>query len=413
MRQIYTGIDIGSDSIKIVVSEFINNKFYILASASKKTKGIKKGLIINPQELIETLREALSEIEKSIGVKINEAIITIPSNERILEIVSSSVVIGEKEVSGNDIVNVLYKAAIDNKKENYELVSIMPIVFNIDGNGNYRDPKGQKGKELEAKAVIASIPSKIVYEFLKVFVECNVEVSDIVISGIADYFELKSDNTKGTLGAIINVGSETTDISIFNKGILIKNSIINLGSKNIDKDIAYIYNLELDVSKELKEKFAVCSRRYADANDLIEAKSKEKENTTINQYEITEIVESRVNEILNLAKKEINDLTKRKLSYIIITGGISDLVGFSYIVENIFGINASTHLNSTIGIRSNKYSTSMGMIKYFHEKMELRNKKNSLLNEEKINEMMINKRSIIELSEDTLIGKIFGSFIND
>ena len=115
-----------------------------------------------------------------------------------------------------------------------------------------------------------------------------------------------------SLGAVINIGSDKIDVSIFNKGIIIKEENIDLGSKNIDKDISYIYGVDLTTSRTLKENFAVCSRRYADVNDVLEIETKSGDKIIINQYEISEVVESRVVELLKLAKKQINNLTKEK-----------------------------------------------------------------------------------------------------
>ena len=215
------------------------------------------------------------------------------------------------------------------------------------------------------------------------------------------------------MGAIINIGYSKTNVSIFNKGIIIKDSIINLGSKNIDKDISYIYGVDLNSAKELKEKFSLSSRRYADINEVLEFSLNDNEKLTINQYEITEIVEARIVELLKLAKKEINNLTKRKISYIIVTGGITELMGFSYVVENILGINASTFNDTTIGIRNNKYSSAMGVIRYFHDKMNLRDKNISLFDEDMVEQMLKNKKSMLELTDDTIISKIFGYFANN
>ena len=416
MRKIYTGIDLGSDNVKIVVSEYLENKFHILASTSVKSVGIKKGLIIDHDMAVNSLKLAINEIERTLGTRVTEAIITVPSNNRKLSVVSGKVEIkGENNlVDGMDIINCLENAMSAGKiEEQDEVVSIIPITFNVDDKESLVDPKNQQGEFLEVKAVLATAPKKNIYEYFKVFSECNIKILDLTFSGIGDYYEACGKDTMNTIGAMINVGSETINISIFNKGILIKNEIIPLGSKNIDKDISYIYGVDLNVAKELKEKFAVCSRRYADINDTLEINLNENEKIAINQYEITEVVESRVVELLKLAKKQINDLTKRKISYIIVTGGISELTGFSYVVENILGINASTLNMTTIGIRNNKYSSAIGIIKYFHDKMSLRNKDITMIDQDKIDELMKNKKSMIELSEDTLISKLFGYITNN
>jgi len=415
MKRIYTGIDLGSDSVKVVVSELVDEKFYVLASATVPSIGIKKGLIVDSEMAINSVNLAIKEIHSILGIKIKQAVVVVPSNDRNLNVVSSKIEINGKNniVEGSDVKRVLQESTINATSNGEELVSVIPISFSVDKKADVKDPKGEKGDYLEVKAVCATAPKKIVYDIVKVFSECGIEVLDIVFGGIGDYYEAKASDTANALGAIINIGSETIDISIFNKGIIIKNGIINLGSRNIDKDIAYVYGVDLATAKELKEKFAVCSRRYADINDIIEAPLTNNEKVVINQYEITEIVEARVIELLKLAKKEINDLTKRKISYIIVTGGISDLTGFSYVVENTLGITASTLNMTTIGIRSNRYSSAFGSIKYFYEKNVLRGNDLSMLDKETENVMMMSKKSMIEAMDNTIISKLFGYFTND
>ena len=413
MRNIYTGIDIGSDSIKIVVAELIKEKFYILASTSVNSIGINKGIVVDSTMVINSLKLALEEIEKTLGVKITKTLVTVPSNDRRISVVEGQIDINKEKIDGEDVVSVLQEATVGKIEENEELVSIIPIVFSLDEERFTKNPNGLSSSILGVKALLATAPKKQIYDVLKIFSYLNIEVVDITFNCIADYYEARTKETDNVLGAIINVGHEKMDVSVFNKGILIKNSIINLGSKNIDKDISYVYGTDINSSRELKEKFSLCSRRYADINEVLEFSLNEEENVSVNQYDITEIVDARVVELLKLAKKEINNLTKRKISYIIVTGGITELMGFSYVVENILGINSSTINATTIGIRNNKFSSSIGMIKYFSEKMNLREKNVSFFDDEMIDQMQKNKKSMLELTDDTIVSKIFGYFANN
>lgn len=413
MRKIYTGIDLGSDNIKVVVAELINEKFQVLASTSVKSVGIRKGLVIDHHMVVNSLKLAIEEIEKTLGLKINKTLVTVPSNNRNIMVVDGKIDIDHETINGSDIIAVLQESSENEIPENEELVSLVPIMFSIDDNKVMPNPNGQKAESLSVKALLATAPKKQIYDYLKVFSDLNIEVEDISFNCIGDYYEAKTKETDSVLGAIVNIGHEKTDISIFNKGILIKNSIINLGSINVDKDISYIYGLDINTARELKEGFAVCSRRYADINEVLEFKVNEDEKLSINQYEITEVVEARIVELLKLAKKEINSLTKRKISYIIVTGGITELMGFSYVVENILGINSSTLNITTIGIRNNKFSSAMGLIRYYHEKMKLREKNVSFVDDDTIAQMLKDKKSMLELTDDTLISKIFGYFAND
>lgn len=412
MRNIYTGIDLGSDCIKIVVAELVKDKFQVLASTDTQSTGIKNGLVVDHDMALYSLNNALDDIEKILGTRIDKAIITVPANNRSIKVVSGTIDTNGA-VNGKDIVSVLQNAAEKEIENGYELISIIPIMFNTEDNKFTKDPIGLTVDKLTVKALLATAPKKQIYDYLRVFQDARVEVEDITFNCIGDYYEARGKNTDEVLGAIVNIGNDKTDVSIFNKGILIKNNIFNLGSKNLDNDITYIYGTDQTVSRELKEKFALASKRYADSNEVLEFTDETGEKKIINQYEITEVLEARIIELLKLAQKEINDLTKRKISYIIVTGGITELIGFSYVVENILGLNATTLNITTMGIRNNKFSSAIGIIKYFHEKMKLREKNISLLGDDKIEEIEQNKHSMLDLSEDTFISKIFGYFTDN
>lgn len=412
MRNIYTGIDLGSDNVKIVVAELIKDKFQVLASASVRTAGIRKGLVVDHEMALRSLNAATDEIQKVLGIKIDKAIVTVPANNRNIKVVTGTIDTNGI-VNGKDIVSILQNSAEGQIEENYELVSIIPIIFNTEDGKYTKDPIGMTVDKLTVKALLATAPKKQIYDYLKVFNDAKIEVEDITFNCIGDYYEARNKDTDEEIGAIINIGNDKTDVSIFNKGILIKNSIFNLGSRNVDNDITYIYGTDLTTSRELKEKFALASKRYADNNEILEFDSENGEKKAINQYELTEVVEARIVELLKLAKKEINDLTKRKISYIIVTGGITELTGFSYVAESILEANTITLNITTMGIRNNKYSSAIGIIKYFHEKMKLREKDISLIDDEKIKEIEQNKQSMLDLTEDTFISKIFGYFSNN
>ncbi len=410
MKNIYTGIDIGSDAIKIVVSEVDKNKFNILASSQIKSAGVKKGLIINADEAIESLKDAIKDIEVMLGLKINKAIFTVPSyNAHFDKVIGYSTITNdEKTVNGSDIVRCLQGAVYNKIPTNFELVNVIPIDFNLDGKVGIRDPKGLVGAKLGVKAHMVAIPKKNVAELTNVAEACGIEVVDITIGAVGDYQEFKTTDTDGYLGAIINIGDQKTEVSLFNKGILVQNEVIEIGSNNIDKDIDFVYKIGLDKARELKEKFVVAHKRYASVHDIFDCVNKNEEKLSINQFEMSEVVMSRLAEILKLAKKQINLLTNHKISYIIITGGVSSIPGFKYLVNEIYGRYASVGKIQTIGIRHNKFSSCIGSIKYFAEKLNLRGKVYSMLTDENESELVSTKKRIVD--ENSWLGKIIGYF---
>ena len=413
MRNIYSGIDIGSDTIKIVTGEYVNGNFNVLGSVSVPSNGVRRGIIIDSNLAIESLKNGINEMEKILGMVIKKAIITVPCNDRKLTIVESKIPILGEFVSGFDVSKVLEEGTAGKVAEDEEVVSVVPIMFNIDDEVNVINPNGKKADTLSVKALLAVAPKKQIFDYLKVVSSAGIEVIDITFGCIGDYYELRDVKTDGQVGAIINIGRDKTEVSVFNKGILIKNSVINLGSKNIDKDISYVYETDVNSSREIKETFSTASRRYSDVNDTIDITSSDGKVSTINAMDVSGVVEARLEELLNLAKKEINNLTKRKISYIIITGGVTELLGFNSVVENTLGIEGRVHSTTTPGVRDNRYSSATGICKYFHDKMKLREREVSFVDDEDIEQMMSNKKSMIELTDNTIISRIYGYFANN
>ena len=224
MRNIYTGIDLGSDSIKIVVAELIKDKFQVLASTDTKSQGIKKGLIVDHEMALKSLNEANDNIEKILGTRINSAIITVPANNRNIKVVSGTIDTNGA-VNGKDIVSLLKIAAENQIDENNVLVSIIPIMFNSEDNKYTKNPIGLTIDKLTVKALLATVPKKQVYDYYRVFNDANISVEDLTFNCIGDYYEARNKETDEEIGAIINIGEDKTDVSIFNKGIL-KNEIL-------------------------------------------------------------------------------------------------------------------------------------------------------------------------------------------
>lgn len=375
LKRIYTSIDIGSDSIKVVTCEKVNRRFYVLASSSVRSAGVKKGKIVDEKLASQALSFAVKEVEKKSGKKIEKAIVNVPADGLIFNIVTGCSLITSEDgiVSGKDISGSIKDAVSSKKKEGYEVVNILPIHFTIDDNEDgVKDPKGLKGNELNVKAVMISTPTDYLYPIANVLKNCGIDILDMGLNAIGDYYEVRNQDTDASVCAVINIGSETTNISVHNKGIMIKDKSLDFGALHIDKDISYVYRVDMKTARELKETFAVSSKKYTDSNDCMDVTTTAGEKLTINQSEISEVVESRLEEILKIAKKTLNDLTKREISYIIITGGISELAGFQYIVENIFGRMATVHNITSLGIRNNKFSSCIGFVKYFDSKLMLR-----------------------------------------
>ena len=411
MGNIYTGIDLGTDSIKIVVSEKVNDKYYVLASVSSPSKGIENGFVTDTKAAVSSIKKALREVNELLGIKITKVIACIPPANCKMDIVLGSTnVMDYNEITGVDVSNALMDALKGQDFTSNELVTAMPISFTIDEEKNVKDPKGMKGSMLETRVVISTTDKESLYRILEVLKLSGVETVDIAFSSVGDYFTIKTRKYDELVGAIINIGEQSTNISIFNKGIQIKNSTLPVGSVNVDKDITYVFKAKLSEARKIKENFSVALSSYADSNDKYEFIMDKDTKKEVNQLGVSKIVEARVREILKLAKNEIKNLTNREIRYIIITGGLSELAGFNYLVEQEFGFVAKVYNASTMGVRHNKFSSCYGITKYFDDKLALRDKHYDMITQDDVETMLTVDPNI---SKENMLNKVFGHFFSD
>lgn len=385
MRKIYTSIDIGSDTIKFVVGELLNNNINILSSNTIKSKGVRKGLIFDPNLTINAIKDGIKEVNDDLGVEIKKVIVNVPNyNAKFMFVTGSVDINNEDEIVTTEDINKVIKNSVYSKLAiDYELVTVLPVEFLLD-NEVVDKPVLKKGKKLELKGIMVSVPKKNIYSVLNVVEGAGLEVVEITLSGIADYFEVRNNNTDKKVGAIINLGHETTTVSVINKGKLMNTETIQLGGLNVEKDLSYIFNINIFDARILKEKFASSHKRFCQLNDVYEIKNTVGEILKLNQLEVSEVVMSRLSEILELAKKQILLLTKQSISYIILTGGLTEIKAFKNLAFEIFGKSVIIYSMDTLGVRDNKYTTSLGMIKYFCDKMDMRGREYSMMSTEDV-----------------------------
>lgn len=412
MKHVYTSIDIGSDTIKIVVCELYHNKLNLLAASSVKSKGIKKGLITDIELASESIKQGLAEIEEMLGIKIKKVITSVPSYYVDFSIDTAEIEI-DGAVTNDDVIKILRLSAENKVEPDKEIVTVVPIDFELDERKGIKDPKLLEGKKLKIRTVIVSTPKKTIYSVVNLLDNIGLEVVDISLTGIGDYYSFKNKDNSFKMGAIVNIGYETTNISLYNKGIIYKSSILGVGGKNIDNDISYIYRIDNDEAVKIKEKFALANKEHANVNEYYEVTNQAGENIKINQLEVTEVVASRIEEILVLARKEINTLTKSEVDYIILTGGTSSISNFNMSVEEILGSIASIGNIKILGVRNNKYSAAIGNIVYFINKLKLKGQDYTMISDDDSTELSPNHKGILNISNESMLGKVFGYFFND
>jgi len=410
MKKIYTSIDIGSDTVKFLVGEDSGDDIKVLATSLVKSKGIRKGLIVDSNLAVNTIRDGIKNLTSELGINIKNVIVNVPDyNVKFMYVTGKITVDG---VVNTDYINMVLKDSAYNKVDkDYELVTVVPLDFIVDGKEGNMHPAGLECNILESKGIMISVPKKNIYSVLSVMSGAGLEVVDITISGLADYYQVRNKKTDSSVGAIINIGHETTHVSVINCGKIMNTETVQLGGINLENDIAYVFGTNIVDSRTIKEKFATCHKRFTNLNEVFEIENNIGEKIKLNQLEVTEVVMSRMSEILTLAKKQISLLTKKQIDYIIITGGLTEIKSFKNLVYEILGKDVIIYSMDVIGIRNNKYTTVLGMIKSFVDKMTVRGKEYSMISQ--YDEELLLTPEEKKSKEKVVVSKIFKGFIKN
>lgn len=410
MRKIFTALDIGSNTIKVVVGEFIGTKLNILSAVKVTSRGYVNNYILDKEALISRIKEAISKTEEELNIKIRKVILNVPTYNLDFKLTDGRVELEENVVKSNDIVRLLQDVSKNKIDHKNELICTLPIMFKVDDEETI-NPYGKHGNILYVKSILVSTDKKTIYDLATIVNSCNLDIIDITTTGLVDYYNFKSKELDTKNIAIVNLGSTTTNISIFSKGIFINNKIIDDGGFYIDKEIASVYNLKRNETEYLKEKLALAVINNADEKETITLINKNGEEITVNQYELSKIVSEKMDNLLKIIKKNINLLTKKEISYIIITGGLSEIKDINLLINNVFNKNGKIGKINNLGARDNSYSVALGMLKYFNSKLLLRNREFSSLTEEEIDAMCtISEKNT---SKNSLISRVVGYFFDD
>lgn len=416
MKKIYTCIDIGSDTIRILVSEYFEGKTRTLAVSSVKSKGVRNGIIVDPNLLSERLKLALDDISSRINIRINKAIVTIPANDAEYNLVHGNVPIvnDEKMVTEKDILRV-QNSVTNDILPNMELVEITPIDFTIYENGSeietLKDPKNKICDRLGVRAMIVTVPKSIVIDYVKIVESVEVEVVDLALAPISDFEEIKDEDMENSVSALINIGKDITTISVFNKGVITNSSQIKIGSRLIDEDISYIYYTSKKSARKIKEIFGIANPRYANKSELYETLDMNGKQISINQYEFSKVINKRLVEILNVAKNELKVLTNKQIRYIMVIGGITDMPAMNFVLEDVFGDLAKVYTINTLGIRKSRFITVSGAIKHFVRKIKLRGKQYSMFSSDEAEELVNSKTRIGR--NNSVVGRFISYFFDN
>src|SRR3989338_5667317 len=364
------GLDIGTTKVCAIVGEPTEHGLDIVGIGTHPSRGLRKGVVVNIEATVNSIRRAVEEAELMSGGEITQAYTGI-AGAHIKGVNSHGIVaIKDKEVKPSDVDRVIDAAQAIAIPLDRELIHVVPQEFVVDDQDGVKDPVGMSGVRLEAKVHIVTGAVTSAQNIIKCCNRAGLNVCDIILEQLASAEAVLSQDEKELGVALVDLGGGTTDIAIFSRGALIHTAVLSLGGNHVTNDVAVGLRTPAHEAERIKQKYGCALTSRVTQDETIEVPSVGGRNPRLLSRQIlAEIIEPRLEEIYSLVRQEIvragcEDLIAAGL---ILTGGTSLLDGTPELAEQVFHLPVRRGLPCNVGglvdvVKSPMFSTGVGLI---------------------------------------------------
>jgi cell division protein FtsA len=373
MEDLIVGLDIGTSKICAVVGEVRpDGRVDIVGMGSHPSIGLRKGMVINIENTVNSIKEAIEEAETMAGCEISSVYAGIAGGH-IKGFNSHGIIaLKNREVTKRDIERVIDAARAVAIPMDREVIHTLPQEFIVDDQAGITDPLGMSGVRLEVKIHIVTGAVTSAQNIIKCANRAGLDVYDIILESLASSEAVLSDEERNLGAALIDFGGGTTDLAVFSQGSIKHTSVLTLGGDNLTNDIAIGIRTPFKEAEKIKIKYGCSITSLIGKDETIEVPSVgERAPRTISRELLGEILEPRVEEIFTLIYQEMvrSGYDELVTSGVVATGGSSLLPGVPEILEQVFNMPARIGYPANVGglkeiVDSPMYATAVGLVLY-------------------------------------------------
>ena len=378
-NKIITGLDIGTSSIKALVVEKRGNEWNVLSYSSMPSFGLRRGSVSNIEETSRNIQVLLSGVEKECGRRINSAYVNMGGSHLYVTPSDGLISVSRADhiISQEDVERVLQATRAINIPMNEEILDVFPKEFIIDDQKGVKHPLGLSGVRLQAKVLLLCYFQQNFVNLTQAVLGAKLQIDDIIPSPLAAAEAVLTKEQKEAGVALIDIGSATTSLVVFEEGDLVHLAVFPLGSGNITNDLAIGLKTEIAIAEDIKKQHGSCivldknekdKKSFSGKNKIIigqKVNEASHQMPSFSKKNLVDIIEPRVSEILDLMQKELKKIGRHELlpAGIVLTGGgsklnkIRDLAKESLnlpckigVPKNIVGLEEDPSLATVVGL---------------------------------------------------------------
>jgi cell division protein FtsA len=371
-EEIIVGLDIGTTKIAAIVGLVGDDGIDIIGVGTHASTGLRKGVVVNIDATVASIRHAIEEAEHMAGCEITQVYAGIAGSHIKAANSHGTHAIRDKEVRESDIARVLETARAIPLPQDREIIHVLPQEYIVDEQDGIKEPLGMAGVRLQAKVHIVTAAITSAQNIIKCCERCNLNVADVVLQPLASGYATLHDDEKELGVALIDIGGGTTDLILFLDGSIVHTAVLPIGGKQITHDLSVGLRTPMHEAEKIKLRHGCALTAMIDRDEVIEVPTVGGRTARqVPRQLLGEFIEPRVEEIFAMLHAEIgkSGFEDRLASGVVITGGQSLLEGMQEMAEEVLGLPVRRGIPKGIGglvdvVKAPAYATGVGLVLY-------------------------------------------------
>ena len=337
------GLDIGSTKTCVLLAEMDNESVRFLALGAAESKGLRKGLIVNLDATVSSIRRAAEEAESVANVPIEAAVIGVAGSHVRGVNSRGGISLGNRarDVERDDVRRAIDAARNIAMPEDREVLHVLPHEFLVDAQEGIRDPIGMVGQRLEANVHLVTSSMAATQNLVTAANKAGIHVDDTVLEPLASAEACLTQDEKELGCCLLDIGGGTTDLAVFGGGAVRHTGTVAIGGDHFTNDLAVGLRTPIPEAEKIKHQHGCASSEFLHNDAAIEIASVgDRPPRTIFARNLTEIIEPRAQELLTLVGEDLRraGLNRQITAGFVLTGGGSQLHGFAALAEDVFAL---------------------------------------------------------------------------
>jgi cell division protein FtsA len=373
------GLDIGSSSIRTVIAQEVAGEdlLRVVGVGSVPALGIRRGAVVDIEEAVQAVNASVEQAETMAGVAVRDVTVSVGGADIFSQDSKGVVAVGKAdgEVLEDDVQRVLQAAQSISLPLNKEILHVLPKSYRLDDQKNIKDPLGMHGVRLEADALIIGGSSPHLKNIARCVEQAGMTLGGTVVEPLASALAVLNKKQKELGVAVVNIGSATTSLAVFEEGDLLHAAILPVGAAHITNDIAIGLRTSIDVAEQVKLHFGTALPEEVDKREDIDLSHIDsQEEGLVSRHHVAEIIEARLEEIFHFANAELKAIGRSGLlpAGVVLTGGGSKLLGAVELAKEAMRLPTQVGYPQALGgildkVDDPEFATAIGLLLWARE----------------------------------------------